>query len=92
MGLKAGCMRRKGTFVVLWSREQPIDFAVKDLTGRFTKCDGKKYSSVKRAERYIDFVIKEYSLDYALDAKVNAEIDAQYPDMQQAVFEIDFTS
>ncbi len=84
-------MYRKGTFVVLWSRERPIDFAVKDLTGRFTKCDGKKYSSVDRAKRYIDFVIKEYNLDYALDEQINAEIDAQYPNMQEAVFEIELS-
>jgi hypothetical protein len=86
MQIKASCMYRKGTFVVLWSPENSIDFLVKDLTGRFTKCDGKRYSSTDRAKRYIDFVIKEYNLDYALDEQVNAEIDAQYPNMEANVF------
>ncbi len=90
MQVKAGCMYRKGTFVVLWSRENPINYVVKDLTGRFTKCDSKRYSSTDRAKRYIDFVIKEYNLDYALDEQEIAKIDAQYPNIQEAVFMIEF--
>jgi hypothetical protein len=48
---------------VIWQEAGTVGVFVRDPSRQWTQCDGDRFTSIKSAEEYIDFIIEQYRLE-----------------------------